>query len=140
MAYTQAGTSPVTAVYKLLPTAALQPTHHTLDNTTLDSASSVVPAAELRGHLKTGKIPALLDIYHIGTIHYIDLLTDASTAPTFKRLPQIMRTAVLQNNANAFTYTGFLAKLNTIKRYLHAKHRLLTHQNYQALLYSANSI
>ncbi len=81
-----------------------------------------------------------MDIYLIGTIDLIDLLTDASEAPTFKRLPQIMREAVLQNNANAFEYTGFLAKLNTIKRYFDANMSMLEDQNYQALLYSANSI
>ncbi len=61
-------------------------------------------------------------------------------APTFKRLPQILREAVLENNANAFEYTGFLAKLNTTQRYFDANMSMLEDQNYQALLYSANSI
>ena len=111
VAYHQAGESPVTAVYKNLPEEAMKPEDLTLDMTELGTASSVVPASENRGHLKEGKIPAFMDIYLIGTIDLIDLLTDASEAPTFKRLPQILREAVLENNANAFEYTGFLGKV-----------------------------
>ena len=91
VAYHQAGESPVTAVYKNLPEEAMKPEDLTLDMTELGTASSVVPASENRGHLKEGKIPAFMDIYLIGTIDLIDLLTDASEAPTFKRLPQILR-------------------------------------------------
>ncbi len=140
VAYHQAGESPVTAVYKNLPEEAMKPEDLTLDMTELGTASSVVPASENRGYLKEGKIPAFMDIYLIGTIDLIDLLMDASEAPTFKRLPQILREAVLENNANAFEYTGFLAKLNTTQRYFDANMSMLEDQNYQALLYSANSI
>jgi glucose-1-phosphate adenylyltransferase len=140
VAYHNAGESMITTVYKNQPEEEMQPDDLTLDITGLGTASSVVPASDNRGHLKKGKVPAFMGIYLISTTDLIELFTDAAKAPAFKRLPQIMREAVMQNNANAFEYTGFLAKINTIQRYFDANMSMLTEKNYQALLYSTNSI
>ncbi|KRK70877.1 glucose-1-phosphate adenylyltransferase subunit GlgD [Lacticaseibacillus nasuensis] len=134
--YHRAGDSPITAIYKTLPVTELGAQELTLSLSELGTASSVLPLSAR--HLgDAAKVAAFMDGYLIDTPMLIELLDAASNGASFRRMPELLRDAVLANNANAFEYTGFLARVTGIQQYFAANLAMLDDASYQALLYSS---
>ncbi|WP_179394628.1 glucose-1-phosphate adenylyltransferase subunit GlgD [Lacticaseibacillus absianus] len=136
LAYHKASEASITAVYKKVPRARIQPNDWTLSLSEQGAASSVMRAADRTDEAEE-TVPAFMEIYLLPTIDLIDLLETAAQTAEFRRLPQLMREAVLAQNANAFEYTGYLARIDSIPRYFAANMEMLQEVNYQSLLFSS---
>ncbi|WP_225048909.1 glucose-1-phosphate adenylyltransferase subunit GlgD [Lacticaseibacillus kribbianus] len=137
LAYHKAGDAEITAVYKNVPKATVTPNDWTLTLSEQGIATSVIQASERHDGDEVSTVPSFMDIYLLPTIDLIDLLDAAAQTTEFRRLPQLLREAVLAGNANAFEYTGYLARINSIQRYFDANMDMLTEANYQSLLFSS---
>ncbi|WP_125702702.1 glucose-1-phosphate adenylyltransferase subunit GlgD [Lacticaseibacillus daqingensis] len=135
LAYHKVSDAGITAVYKKMPRAWVHPTDWTLSLSEQGAASSVI-RAEDRPDESGETVPVFMEIYLLATIDLIDLLDTAAQTDEFRRLPQLLREAVLAQNANAFEYTGYLARIDSIPRYFRANMDMLTESNYQSLLFS----
>ncbi|WP_461225865.1 glucose-1-phosphate adenylyltransferase subunit GlgD [Lacticaseibacillus suihuaensis] len=136
LAYHKAGDAEITAVYKNVPKETVAPEDWTLTLSEQGIATSVIQAAERHDGEATTTVPSFMDIYLLPTIDLIDLLDAAAQTAEFRRLPQLLREAVLAGNANAFEYTGYLSRINSLQRYFAANMDMLTESNYQSLLFS----
>nr|WP_225350617.1 hypothetical protein [Lacticaseibacillus camelliae] len=58
-----------------------------------------------------------MDTYLLATADLIDLLDVAAGSQTLVTLPELLRDYVLANNANAFEYTGYLARVSSMQRF-----------------------
>lgn len=138
LAYHQAGDAPVTVVYKKLAEAEMAPSDWTLTLSEQGTASAVVPTEARREPADAdGKVPSFMDTYLLATPDLIDILDAAAENETFRPLPALLRDYVVANNANAFEYTGYLARITTLQRYFDYSLGMLDEANYQALLFSA---
>lgn len=137
LAYHKAGDAPLTVVYKNLPRAAIAPDDPTLVLSELGTASSVLYASERHDPANTAVLPAFMTVAVSDTVTLINLLEEAAAASEFKPLPVILQEAVLANNANAFEYTGYLARITSLARYYEANLAMLNESVYQALLFSS---
>lgn len=138
LAYHQAGDAPVTVVYKKLAEAEMAPSDWTLTLSEQGTASAVVPTEARREPADAdGKVPSFMDTYLLATPDLIDILDAAAENDTFRPLPALLRDYVVANNANAFEYTGYLARITSLQRYFDYSLGMLDEANYQALLFSA---
>ncbi|KRM72183.1 glucose-1-phosphate adenylyltransferase subunit GlgD [Lacticaseibacillus brantae] len=140
MAYHRLGNSRITTVYKQVNRNLVEANDWTLELSELGTTSSVVLAKNHHGDPNTEKLPLFMDVYFLETQDLIDMLVSASEAPNFRHLSQLLREAVLENNANAFEYTGYLSPITSIPRYFAANMAMLDENNYQALLFSSRPI
>ena len=134
--YHKAGDARVTTVYKQLPLTQIKPTDWTLSLSEQGAASSVIQAQERHDDESLTTIPGFMDIYLLATSDLIDLLDEAASSHVFRRLPELLRDYVLANNANAFEYTGYLARIDSIQRYYDANMQMLDDVSFQSLLQS----
>jgi glucose-1-phosphate adenylyltransferase len=135
--YHKAGDLRITTVYKQLPPERIEPDDWTLSLSEQGTASSVIQAKERSGDAADTAIPSFMDMYVLGTNDLIELLEDAAQHQVFRRLPELLRDYVLANNANAFEYTGYLARIDSIPRYYLANMEMLDDVNFQSLLLSS---
>ncbi|MFD1432806.1 glucose-1-phosphate adenylyltransferase subunit GlgD [Lacticaseibacillus yichunensis] len=137
LAYHKLGSSSITALYKNVTPNRVRADDPLLTLSELSTASAVLNASQqsLSGHEE--KLPRFMEVYLLDTVYLLDLLDQASAAGEFARLPELLRDAVLEQNANAFEYTGYLALINAVDRYYQANMRMLQERNFQSLLYSS---
>jgi len=140
MAYHQLGNSRLTVMYKQVPRQLVEPDDWTLELSELGTTSSVVLAKNHHGDPNTEKLPMFMNVYFMETQDLIDMLVNASERSNFKHLSQLLREAVLENNANAFEYTGYLSPITSIARYYNANMAMLDETNYQSLLFSSRPL
>lgn len=136
LAYHQAGDAPITLVYKKLPSADFLPDDWTLTLSEQGTASAILQQKDRRER-PSDTLPAFMDTYLLATADLIDLLDVAAGAKTFVTLPELLRDYVLANNANAFEYTGYLARVTNMQRFFDASLGMLNDVNYQSLMFSA---
>ncbi|WP_407893566.1 glucose-1-phosphate adenylyltransferase subunit GlgD [Lacticaseibacillus sp. N501-2] len=135
--YHKASDNRITTVYKKLPLDQIRPTDWTLSLSEQGTASAIVQGKERHDDQGQAEIPSFMDIYLLATSDLIDLLDDAAQSHVFRRLPELLRDYVLANNANAFEYTGYLARIDSLQRYYDANLQMLDDVNFQSLLLSS---
>lgn len=135
--YHKAGDNRITTVYKKLPLDRIRSTDWTLALSEQGTASAIVQAKERHDDQGKNEIPSFMDIYLLATTDLIDLLDDAAQSHVFRRLPELLRDYVLANNANAFEYTGYLARIDSIQRYYDSNLQMLDDASFQSLLLSS---
>lgn len=116
LAYHQAGDAPITLVYKKLPAQDITPDDWTLTLSEQGTASAILRQKDRRERL-SDTVPAFMDTYLLATADLIDLLDVAAGSQTLVTLPELLRDYVLANNANAFEYTGYLARVSSMQRF-----------------------
>ena len=136
LGYHEAGEAPITLVYKKIPQAASAPDDWTLTLSEQGTASAILRQKDRRER-PSDTVPAFMDTYLLATADLIDLLDVAAGSQTLVTLPELLRDYVLANNANAFEYTGYLARVTTMQRYFEASLGMLDDANYQSLMFSA---
>ncbi|MFD1484186.1 glucose-1-phosphate adenylyltransferase subunit GlgD [Lacticaseibacillus baoqingensis] len=134
--YHKASDLRITTVYKQLTPERIQPDDWTLSLSEQGTANSVIQAKERSGDPEGAAIPSFMDMYVLATSDLIELLEDAAMHQVFRRLPELLRDYVLANNANAFEYTGYLARIDSIPRYYLANMEMLDDASFQSLLLS----
>lgn len=140
VAYHKAGDSRLTTMYKQVPKSQVDDHDWTVELSEFGTASSIVRAKQHHGQPGVDTLPVFMNVYLLETQDLIDMLVAASEKKHFKRLPQVLREAVLENNANAFEYTGYLATITSLARYYAANMAMLDDTNYQALFYTSRPI
>ncbi|VDG20924.1 glucose-1-phosphate adenylyltransferase, subunit [Lactobacillus plantarum JDM1] [Lactiplantibacillus mudanjiangensis] len=132
--------NPITTVYKSIDPNTLAPDHTILQLTAKGMATAVVPAdkAKLKKTAKT--VAKNLGIYLLSTVDLIDILQEANRRGVLISLEELMMQAVMQQNANAFEYTGFYANIHDVSSYYAANMAILDETNFRALFYSSRQI
>lgn len=140
LAYHQAGNSPITVVYKNLDPKRIEQSDWIVSLSEQGVGVSLIQASEHHEVASMARVPRSMGIFLIDTSKLIELLENAEKAPEFRRLPVILREYVLARGANAFEYTGFLASIDSVKRYFDANIAMLDETNFQSLLLSSIQI
>ncbi|WP_390406790.1 glucose-1-phosphate adenylyltransferase subunit GlgD [Lacticaseibacillus jixiensis] len=130
------GDSRITTVYKNLPREQFLDNDWTLSLSEQGTASSIIRVADRHEDTDPKTLPSFMEIYMLATSDLIDLLDQAAASHVFRRLPTLLRDYVLANNANAFEYTGYLARIDSIQRYYEANMQMLEDASFQSLLLS----
>ncbi|WP_416353849.1 glucose-1-phosphate adenylyltransferase subunit GlgD [Agrilactobacillus fermenti] len=134
------GNNPITVLYKRQEPETVAPDEAALNISEAGDVTAILKAKEVTPDAVNHMLPMNMGVYLMRTSLFIELMQNASEQDTYASLQQILSEAVEVYNANAYEYTGFYSKIDTVKRYFDANMAMLDEANYQALLFSQRQI
>ena len=125
----------ITVVYKKLAKDQLSPANDILE---IDESDTVSGKPSQPSDSDLEKMST--DIYVINTPFLIQKMEEEAEKAEPRKLRYLLRDLIVEYNALAFEYTGYLANITSIKSYYKANMDMLDPQKFYSLLYSNQKV
>lgn len=125
----------ITVVYKKLAKDQLSPANDILE---IDESDTVSGKSSQPSDSDLEKMST--DIYVINTPFLIQKMEEEAEKAEPRKLRYLLRDLIVEYNALAFEYTGYLANITSVKSYYKANMDMLDPQKFYSLLYSNQKV
>ncbi|HGD4220426.1 TPA: glucose-1-phosphate adenylyltransferase subunit GlgD [Streptococcus agalactiae] len=124
-----------TVVYKKMPRSAIAEANQVL---TIDESDHVVSLGKAVDNDDNQKMSA--EIYVIDTPWLIEKMEEEAQNNEPRKLRFLLRDLIVESNALAFEYTGYLSNISSIKSYYDANMDMLTPNKFYSLFFSNQKV
>ncbi|HGI1766707.1 TPA: glucose-1-phosphate adenylyltransferase subunit GlgD [Streptococcus agalactiae] len=124
-----------TVVYKKMPRSAIAEANQVL---TIDESDHVVSLGKAVDNDDNQKMSA--EIYVINTPWLIEKMEEEAQNNEPRKLRFLLRDLIVESNALAFEYTGYLSNISSIKSYYDANMDMLTPNKFYSLFFSNQKV